>query len=162
MASIFLSFPPEKNPIKRLSGAVLMTDVVKRADVRMVQSRHRPSLTLEPLANFGIRRKMIVQDLDRDSSIEPSVSRAIDLPHPARAERGRNFIRTSLAPEESAIGFARHYVSTSRKPQERGRLTLTYRPAYCARKLLTGKIGFITLKMDAAEQARRWANAKRS
>src|SRR5437870_2900582 len=48
---------------------------------------------------------MIGEDLDRDSSIETSISRAIDLSHPARAQRRKDFVGP-----KSCAGGNRHSV----------------------------------------------------
>src|SRR5262249_16841477 len=77
-------------------NAVLVTDVIEGTDVRMIQARHRSSLTFESLMELGVCREVIWQDFDRHRPIETSVTRAIDFSHPARAERGEDFVRSEL------------------------------------------------------------------
>jgi hypothetical protein len=47
-------------------GVVLLTDVVERADVRMIQARDGARLALEPLAELAISCEVIGEDFDRD------------------------------------------------------------------------------------------------
>jgi predicted nucleotidyltransferase len=68
-------------------------DVVQRADVRMIQRRDRARFAIEPLAQAGILGGAARQDLDRDGPIEPCITRAIDLAHPAGADGGHDFVR---------------------------------------------------------------------
>ena len=58
----------------------------------MVQRRGRARFLLEALQPFGVGRQAGGQDLDRYLASEPRVARAIDLPHPAGAERGDDFV----------------------------------------------------------------------
>ena len=74
--------------------AVLMADVVERADVRMVQPRDRARLAVEALAQLRARGEMRGQDLDGDVAVETRVAGAIDLAHAAGAERGDDFVGT--------------------------------------------------------------------
>jgi hypothetical protein len=46
--------------------AVLMPDVVQRADVRMIQLRDRARLSVEPLPRLGVLKKMRTQDPEWD------------------------------------------------------------------------------------------------
>ena len=50
-------------------------------------------LALEPLPSLFTFEEFFRQDLDRDVSPEPRVLRPVDLPHPARAERGEDLVR---------------------------------------------------------------------
>src|SRR5207253_1610501 len=74
--------------------AVLMPDVVERADVRMVQPRDRPRLPLETLAQRRARGELRRQDFDGDVAAEARVAGAIDLAHAAGAERRDDFVGT--------------------------------------------------------------------
>ena len=58
-------------------------DVVERADVRVVQRRGRPGLTLEPFERRRIGRELRRQKFDRDLTAEPRVLGAINDTHPA-------------------------------------------------------------------------------
>src|SRR5262249_51039630 len=59
---------------------VIRPDVVKRADVGMIERRYRACLALEPLA------ELFAYHLNRDSAAETRVHRPKDLPHTAFAE----------------------------------------------------------------------------
>ena len=74
--------------------ALVLADVVERADVRVRQARDRPRLALEPLAELGVGGQCCRQDLDRDGAIEPRVARPIDLAHPAGAEQRHDLVRS--------------------------------------------------------------------
>ncbi len=73
--------------------AGLFADVVKRADVRMVERRDGAGLTIEALAELRIGGQRFGQDLDRDGAIETCVARAIDLAHPTGAQRRDELVR---------------------------------------------------------------------
>ena len=51
------SVSPSRYSMTRNSSAVLLADVVERADVRMVEPRDGPGLALEALAPVGLRRR---------------------------------------------------------------------------------------------------------
>ena len=78
--------------------AVLVAEVVNRKDVLMREGRDRLRLALEPGERVGIRGDGLGQDLDRDVPIELLVPRPVDLPHPARAERGEDLVGTETGP----------------------------------------------------------------
>ena len=67
--------------------AVCLFDAVDGADVRVVQRREHPRLTLEARAPFRIRRERRRQDLDRDLASKRLVVRPVDLAHPTNAEQ---------------------------------------------------------------------------
>jgi hypothetical protein len=71
-----------------------MTDVVQRADMRVVETRDRLRFQFKPLLQCRVRRDMLRQDLDGDGAIETSVLRLVDLPHAAGAKRGEDLIRS--------------------------------------------------------------------
>ena len=84
---------------------MLLTDVIERADVRMIEARDRSRFALEPLRNADskhVRR----ENLDRDRAIEPRVARLVDLAHAARAERREDFVGAEAVPGASVIGRA--------------------------------------------------------
>ncbi len=76
--------------------AVLMPDVVQRADVRMIQTRDCLGLALEALAPFGIAGEVCGQDFDRHCSIQPRVARPVNFSHPARAQRRDDLVGTQF------------------------------------------------------------------
>ena len=73
--------------------AVLLSDVVERADVRMVEPGDDPRLALETLAPIGLRRGVGWQDLDRDGAADPGVDRTVDIAHAPAAEQDADFVR---------------------------------------------------------------------
>ena len=76
----------------QIIGPVLLADVVKRADVGMIQAGNRLCFALESLAQFGTIRKMRRQNFDGDSSIEARVAGFVNLAHPARTDGGEDFV----------------------------------------------------------------------
>ncbi len=73
--------------------AILRADVVKVADVRVVQGGDGPRLPLEPLPGHRFVRQVGREDLDGDRPIEPGVAGAIHLSHAPGAERCEDFVR---------------------------------------------------------------------
>jgi hypothetical protein len=74
----------------------LVANVVKNANVRMIQTGNRLRFALEALLASRVRGKMSREDLDSDSTFQSCVPGAINLSHPARAERLNNLIRSEL------------------------------------------------------------------
>ena len=72
------------------------TDVVQRADVRMIQRRDGTRFTVEAVAQLRIGRELRRQNFDRDGAIEARVARPIDFAHAARANERDNFIDAKL------------------------------------------------------------------
>ena len=66
--------------------AALFTEVVDRADVRMVQARSEASLAPEALQRFFVARELGRENLDCYQSVEPRVAGAIHHAHPAGAD----------------------------------------------------------------------------
>lgn len=83
--------------------AVVLCDVVKSLDMRVIQARHGSRLALETLAQCGILREVLGKDFDRDGAVESSISRLVTLAHAARAERRYDGVGT-----ESALRCYRH------------------------------------------------------
>ena len=71
---------------------VLMSRVVERADVRMIQTRDGFCFALEALAQFSSVSKMSGKNLNGDNAVKPSVAGAINLAHPARTDSGEDFV----------------------------------------------------------------------
>src|SRR5438105_3539784 len=87
-----------------------MTDVVQRADVRMIQRGDRVGFALEALAMLGVHRQIWREHFDGDVAVQARIARAIDFAHPARAERREDFVWA-----EARAGGQRHdYFGTIR------------------------------------------------
>jgi hypothetical protein len=65
----------------------------------MIQRRGGAGLGLEAGQEVGVRGDRGRQDLDREHAIEPGIAHAVDLTHPARPERGEDFIGAELRPD---------------------------------------------------------------
>ena len=82
---------------------VLLTDVVERANVRVVQAGDGLRLALEPLLEIGVRGDMLGEDFDGDRAVQAGVARFVHFAHPARAEWREDLIGAELRP-----GVKRH------------------------------------------------------
>ena len=77
-------------------GAVLRSNIVKMADVGMIQRRNRLCFALHALFQFRRRRKMRKEDFNRDRAVQPGIRRPVYLTHTARAQRRLDFVRTEF------------------------------------------------------------------
>ena len=71
----------------------MLARVEDRDEVGMVEGAGGLRLLLEPAEPVGIGRGLRMQDLDRDFPPKSLVARAVDLPHPARAQRRQDLVR---------------------------------------------------------------------
>src|SRR5512145_2227803 len=62
--------------------AILMTNVMQRAYVRVGQLRDRARLVVEALPELRICSERRRQNLDRDEAIETRINRPVNLSHP--------------------------------------------------------------------------------
>lgn len=88
--------------------SVFTADVIQRADVRVVQTRHSACLLFEALSQLDVRRHMFREHFDRDNAIEPGGRGLVDLTHPAFAKflLGLDSARGSFASLSSPLsGF---------------------------------------------------------
>ena len=77
-------------------GAILRADIVKMADVRMVERGNRLGLALHTLLQFGGRGQMRSQDFDGYGTVETGVPGAVYLSHSPFTERRLNFVGTEF------------------------------------------------------------------
>ena len=71
------------------------SDVVKHADVRVVERRGHACLAFEARPNLRLLRHARGQNLDSHDSVQPRVARLVDLAHAPGAERRDDLIRTN-------------------------------------------------------------------
>ena len=64
--------------------AVLLTNIMERADMRVIQRRDGAGFALEAFAELRIRCNVRGQDFDRDGAIEASVAGFVDFTHAPR------------------------------------------------------------------------------
>ena len=69
-----------------------VADVVQRADMRMAQARDGFGFALEPVAQIGIARDVLGQDLDRNDAVEARIAGFVDLAHAADADQAGDLI----------------------------------------------------------------------
>jgi hypothetical protein len=70
-----------------------MNDVVERADI---QARYRARFALAAVSQRHVVGQMCRHYLDGDDAIESRIPGAVDLPHPADAERGEDLVRAEM------------------------------------------------------------------
>ncbi len=68
--------------------------IVKRHDIGMLEPGHQQRFPLEPLLELGVRRDMIVHDLDDDLAAQVDLPREIDPPHASFAQELDGLIPT--------------------------------------------------------------------
>src|SRR6267378_3439731 len=78
--------------------AVLGSNVVQHANVRVTQAGDRFRFALKTLPQSWVIRKMLRKNLDGDGAVQARVARAVNLAHAARAKRRKDLVR----PEASA------------------------------------------------------------
>ena len=72
--------------------ALLLADVVERADVRMRELAIGAAFAVEPFAELRVGGQRVGEDLDRDGAVEARVARLVHLAHAARADRGGDLV----------------------------------------------------------------------
>ena len=77
--------------------AVVLTDVVERADMRMIQARNRSGFPFEALLEIAIMHAAMGQHLDGNGTIEPRVAGSIDLSHSSCPDGSQDFVRPETA-----------------------------------------------------------------
>ena len=77
---------------------IVLTDVVERADVRMIQLRDRSGLTLEPLSSPGVFCEMLGQHLDGHRPAEAGVLGLVDFTHAASPDAGDESVVAKVGP----------------------------------------------------------------
>ena len=80
-----------------IGDAILMTDVMQHANMRMIQARNGFRFTLETLVANRIGGKLRGKNLDGDGTFEARIAGAIDFTHTAGTERPDNFIGAKMS-----------------------------------------------------------------
>ena len=75
-------------------NSVLVTDIVNRADVRMIETRDRSGLALETSSHLRARSEIARQDLDCDAAVEARIACAEYFAHAAGADARDDLVRT--------------------------------------------------------------------
>jgi hypothetical protein len=88
----FNQFENQRVDVGAFGGLVL--EAIDRADVRMIERREYVSFALESRQPLRIQRERSRQHLHRDIAPQASITGAIHLAHPARAERPNQLIHT--------------------------------------------------------------------
>ena len=86
----------QSRPLEQLHHGVrrgtFPADVVDREDVGMAERRDDTRLALEARERLLVLGEPLRQHLDRDVALQPGVAGAIDLAHPARADRRQDLV----------------------------------------------------------------------
>jgi hypothetical protein len=81
---------------------VVLTDVVERANVWMIQGRRGARLTLKSIGGRLIARELGWEKLDRNRAAESNILRAVDDAHAAAAQRFENaIVSDGLSPDRT-------------------------------------------------------------
>src|SRR5260370_31992522 len=80
----------------QIIGAILLADVMERADVWMVQAGDGFRFAFEALLANRIRAELRGKDLDGDAALQPRIARPIDFAHSAGTERSSNLVRAKM------------------------------------------------------------------
>src|SRR5436853_7369622 len=72
--------------------AVVLADIVNRADLRMIERRSRPRFNAEPLERLRILRPFFRQELDRNGPAKPNIFGLVHYSHPAGSQLLNNSI----------------------------------------------------------------------
>jgi hypothetical protein len=76
--------------------AVLLADIKHGEDIGVVERGDCAGLLLEPAETIAVLRKRPGKDFQSDVAAEARVHRAVNLAHPARANRGLNLVGSDL------------------------------------------------------------------
>jgi len=76
----------------QVAGLTVMPELVNRQDVGVVERGDGAGLALEALQPLGLTGQRLGEDLDRHLATQPRVESAVDLTHPAGAERRHDLI----------------------------------------------------------------------
>jgi hypothetical protein len=74
-------------------GAILMPDIVERANVRVIQCRDRAGFALEALAPIRVAGDVGGEHFNGDRPIEARVVRFVNFTHAAGSEGGEDLVR---------------------------------------------------------------------
>jgi len=77
--------------------AVFVPNVMKRADVRVVQRRNRTRFTFQTLAELGVIREMSGENFESDDAIEAGVLGLVNLAHTASTDGADDLIGTEAS-----------------------------------------------------------------
>ena len=98
------SVAPSRNSIAMNVCPVLLTDVVYRADVWVIQRRRRLGFSLEAGQGLRVSGYIIGQKLERNETVETSILSFVDNAHPAAAELlNYAVMRDGLADHKGAV-----------------------------------------------------------
>jgi len=73
-------------------------------DVRMVQRREHVGFALKSHDPLSVARERFGKDFQRNIALQLRVARPVDLPHPAGADQGKNFVRADTNAGCEGIG----------------------------------------------------------
>lgn len=86
----------ERLAVDQFQHHVAGSDIKQRADVRVIQRRHRPSLALKPRPLVLAFGELFGQHLHRYRTVEPRVAALVHFAHAARANGREDFVGAEL------------------------------------------------------------------
>ena len=93
--------------------AILTPDILKRADIGVIETGDGVSFALEALSDLRLVSEMRRQDFDRDSTIQAGIARTVYFSHSSGAERRQDLVRSETSSgSEGHLGLIMPYVGT--------------------------------------------------
>ena len=80
----------------QIPGTVLFTDIVKRADMRMIEGCNRTRLTFEALLRLRVRPELFVENLYRNRAVQACIEGFVNLGHASGSDGRDYFVRPEL------------------------------------------------------------------
>ena len=91
------------------TNSILVSDVVQRADVRMIQACDGARLALKPFAQSDCYQlaRGVRENLDGDGTVQASVAGLVDLAHATRTKLLANLVGTEPCADSQTHNAAR-------------------------------------------------------
>ena len=146
--------------------AVMVANVIERADVRMRQLGDCASFPIETFSKLPVYGQQFRQDFYRDGALEASVPSFVHLAHPAGSKRGEDFVGTEprAGCQSHEEGFGIITVELRITSERRAGFGVSERPARCVeilamRPILRGiecAMVAIVACNDSSDPSRAW------
>jgi hypothetical protein len=79
------------------------SDIVDRADVRMIQAGEDARFPFQRVAGLGVERHVVGQRFEGDMASQPDVERTVHNAHPAPSDRSHQLVWTKAAPSRQEV-----------------------------------------------------------
>jgi hypothetical protein len=92
-------------------GPLGFLKAIQRGNVRMIQCCQRAGFSFEPFRTVTISDECFRQQLDRNATAQPRVTRAVHFTHPASTEQGFDFVMSQSFANHFAVQFNTPWIS---------------------------------------------------